>query len=399
MFQTLLSRRQPGGRHNGLGCLAACLCAIALLAGLPAQAAGRLAGRPTLAILYDRADEYAPNAFQQVLDGIRTHPDIAVFRVALNDPPSGSLAVAAAAAPQQGGFIKLAAYTGGNIAVLYPDIGEPYRSVFSKIIEGIEDKAKVRVASYPIGGGTRPEELAGELRRQNVRVVIALGRNGLKAASSLERGSVAIVAGGVLTVPESEMRGMAVYSLAPDPELLFARLKVLVPQVRRVYVVYDPRQNAWLLQLARAAARSQGLELVPREAQDLRAAMQQYQALLAGLDPRSDALWLPQDSTTVEESAVLPLVLQEAWNRNIAVFSSSLGHVKRGILFSLYPNNLELGRNLASSALGRLASNADADGGMVPLKDVLIAVNLRTAGHLGLNIGASQRFDLVFPEP
>ena len=36
------------------------------------------------------------------------------------------------------------------IAVIYPDIGEPYREIFAKIIEGIEDKVGTRVANYPV---------------------------------------------------------------------------------------------------------------------------------------------------------------------------------------------------------------------------------------------------------
>lgn len=351
--------------------------------------------RGAIAVIYDHHDEYAPHAFGQIIDGIETYPGFTVISLANAD--TGHLL----AQPYGGGFIKVAAasaLSGANIAVLYPDIGEPYRSVFSKIIEGIEDKAKVRVASYAIGSNQNIAELSGELKRQNVRVVIALGKNGLKAATALDRSAINIVAGGVLAVPESEARGIAVHSLAPDPELLFAKLKYLVPQAKRVHVVYDPHQNAWLISLARAAARAQGLELQVHEAPDLKTAMQQYQAFFSSADAH-DALWLPQDSTTVEESAVLPLVLQEAWNRNVTVFSSSLAHVKRGILFSLYPNNLELGRDLANSALGQLASS-DAAPGVLPLKDVLLAVNVRTASHLGLNINNKQQnFDLVFPEP
>ncbi|MBL8509931.1 MAG: hypothetical protein JNM11_15770 [Chitinimonas sp.] len=321
--------------------------------------------------------------------------DVALFRVAFNGQKAELVAMAAG--PQQSSLLRLAALSGSQIAVLYPDIGEPYRSVFTKIIEGIEDKARVRVASYAVGNKLNTQELAGELKRQNVRAVIALGRNGLRAANALEGSNLSIVAGGVLAVPESEARGVAVHSLAPDPELMFARLKLLVPQARRVYVVCDPRQNAWLMQLARTAAKAQGLELQVREATDLKTAMQHYQSIFSSSDARHDTVWLPQDSTTVEESAVLPLVLQEAWNRNIAVFSSSLSHVKRGVLFSLYPDNMGLGRNLAQVAL----ANADGASGLVPLKDVLVAVNLRTASHLGLNLGnkPQQNFDLVFPEP
>jgi putative tryptophan/tyrosine transport system substrate-binding protein len=92
-------------------------------------------------------------------------------------------------------------------------------------------------------------------------------------------------------------------------------------------------------------------------------------------------------------------VLQEAWTRGLAVFSSSVAHVKRGALFSLYPNNVELGRSLAGAALGQLSGNGAQGRGVMPLKDVLMAVNVRTASHLGLGVAQRQlSFDMVFPE-
>ncbi|MBZ0094582.1 MAG: hypothetical protein K8H75_04255 [Sulfuricella sp.] len=284
------------------------------------------------------------------------------------------------------------------IAVVYPDIGEPYRAIFEKIVEGIEDWAGPRVVKYAVKSSVDIAELNTALRRQEARVVIALGRQGMKAV--VPDRSMAIVVGGVVTVPESEARGLSVVSLSPDPSLLFARLKALMPAAKRVFVVYDPRNNAWLMRLAKEAARAQGLELVAYEAQDLRGAMQQYRVIFAAADSRTDALWLPQDITTVEEGSVLPLVLQESWNRSLAVFSSSFGHVRRGVLFALYPDNVELGKSLAGLALGILASGNHGGHGMMPLRDVRIAVNLRTAQHLGLDLSRQQHgFDLVFPEP
>lgn len=292
------------------------------------------------------------------------------------------------------------------IAVVYPDIGEPYRAIFEKIIEGIEDKAGPRVANYSVKSNTDIGELKSTLRRQDAKVVIALGRQGMKTAAALDRGpstelrtGIAIVVGGVVTVPENEARGLSVISLSPDPALLFARLKVLMPTAKRVFTVYDPSYNGWLMRLAKEAARAQGMELVAYEAHDLRSAVRLYQDIFAAADSRRDALWLLQDPTTVEERSVLPLVLQESWNRGLAVFSSSFGHVRRGVLFSLYPDNVELGRSLAGLALGILASSDHGNRGMMPLRDVLVAVNLRTAQHLGLDLSQQQSFDLVFPEP
>ena len=288
--------------------------------------------------------------------------------------------------------------THSGLAVVYPDIGEPYRSVFATIIEGIEDRAHGKVASYPIAMGANPPALSDELKHRNVRAVIALGRSGLRAASNLDK-QISVVAGGVLSVPESEAQGMMVQSLAPDPGLLFARLKSFMPGARRVVVVYDPRQNDWLIRLARESARAQGLELLALEADDLKAAVRRYQDVMGTLNPKRDVLWLPQDSTTVDESAVLPLVLRESWNQGLVVFSSSVMHVRRGVLFALYPDNTELGRYLAGAALASLVAGSPQPHGIQALKQVLTAVNTRTAEHLGIDLRASQqRIHLVLPE-
>jgi putative ABC transport system substrate-binding protein len=284
-----------------------------------------------------------------------------------------------------------------SISIIYPDIGEPYRQIFAQIIEGIQDKAGTPLMNYPLRSDTDIDMLRTSLLKRHTKVVIALGRQGMKAASMLN-GGIEIVVGGVLTAPENETHGQAVMSLSPDPALLFARMKALMPATKRVFVVYDPSANAWLIKLAKEAAQTQGLQLVAHEAQDLRSAVRFYQQIFSAADGRSDVLWLPQDSTTVEESSVLPLVLRESWNQGIAVFSSTFSHVRRGVLFSLYPDNVALGKSLASLAQDMLVSGEDVKRGMMPLRDVQSAVNLRTAQHLGINPARHQGFDLTFPE-
>ena len=153
----------------------------------------------------------------------------------------------------------------------------------------------------------------------------------------------AVVAGGSLPCPTCRPANGPCKSLAPDPSLLFARLKAMMPGARRVMVVYDPRQNDWLMRLAREAAKAQGARLAGvrgRRPQNSRASLQRR---FASADTRRDVLWLPQDSTTVDEAVVPPMVLEESWGRGLAVFSSNVGHVRRGVLFALYPDNTEMG--------------------------------------------------------
>ncbi|WP_311197509.1 ABC transporter substrate-binding protein [Rugamonas brunnea] len=285
----------------------------------------------------------------------------------------------------------------GTLAVLYPDIGEPYRKVFTEILEGIEDQTQSRVHGYPVAASADPAELQATLKNSGCRVVIALGRQGLKTASGLDL-PLGMVVGGVSSVPEADkLNGI---SLTPDPALLFTHLKNLMPGVRRVIVVYNPHTNEPLMKLARETARAQGLELLTLEATDLAGAVRRYESALASADGRRDAFWLPPDPLTVDEGVIMPMLLRESWNRNIAIFSSSILHVRKGALFALYPNNFELGRDLATLALARLNGDT-ARRGVAPLRAVRTALNTRSASHMGLNISTSQQrsFDAIFPEP
>lgn len=352
-----------------------------------------------IALIYAEADGAYLSSITGLLGGVQKTPGVEIIRLALKDLDAPRLSQMLAVA-QRGDPIRLAAAGGniGPIAVLYPDIGEPYRSIFSKIIEGIEENAQAKVTSYAVGSNFNAQAISGELKRHDIRVVIALGRNGLLAASGLDK-DIGVVAGGVVSVPEANVRNNAVLSLAPDPALLFSQLKELSPKTNRIFVVYDPRQNGWLIKLAKEAARSQGLELVAQEAGDLKSALGIYQGIFASADTKHDALWLPQDSATVDESLVLPLVLQESWSKGMPVFSSNVSHVRRGALFALYPNNVEMGRNLATSAIG-VANGNPAVRGVLPLRNVLTAFNTRTASHLGLVPSPAQQrgFNLLFPE-
>lgn len=296
-----------------------------------------------------------------------------------------------------GAVEALAAEPGRAVAVVYPELGEPFKQIFAAIIDGIEERLRVEVVSIAVTNAATPVEVADDLRRRDIKVLIGLGRGGMRIAAALA-GELAVLVGCVVSVQESEARAFPVQTLAPDPALLLARLKRLMPAARRVHLVYDPKLNSWLARLARDAARAEGLELVAQEASDQATALRMYSQVLASADPARDALWLPQDPTTVDDNVVLSLVLKDGWNRSIAVFSSHLAHVRRGALFSLYPDNGELGRSLAASAL-RLVGNPRAlAAGVTPLRDTRAAINIRTAAHLGMNVATAQAgFDLVYP--
>jgi len=298
---------------------------------------------------------------------------------------------------------RVAAVAGGGagevaIAVLYPQLGEPFGTIFRQIVDGIEIEAPSMVARIALPDHEAPADLDAELRQRGVGVVIALGRHGLQAAESLPA-RLPVVGGAILASPHDSNLADTVVSLTPDPGKLLERLRQLAPAVERVFVVYSRQQSDWLIEIAARAALRLGLELEAREAEDRRGTLKAFQQITREARPGQDAIWLPQDSQTVDPEVVLPFVLQQAWDRSLALFSSTLGHVQRGALFALYPDNERMGRRLASSAIELYRSHPPARTRSVePLQDLLAAINVRTAGHLGLNVEeALKDYALVFP--
>ncbi len=284
----------------------------------------------------------------------------------------------------------------GVIAVLYPNTREPFRSVFMEMIKGIEEQTKRTVLALPIENERiEPAELNEQIRRNDIKAVIALGNVGMKAAASIEQ-DVPLVVGGIFSTTDQDQKSLTGISLTPDPAVLFSKLKTLLPETKKVIVVYNPQSNESLIKLARQAAKMQGISLQVFEARTLAEAGRAYEMIFKNPDKQNTALWLPNDRISVEENTILPLILKEAWNTSLPFFSSSLGHVKMGALFGCSPNNTELGRNLGISAMSMMAGE-NRKKGVSLLREVFIGVNLRTASHLGLEVDR-RSFDISYPE-
>jgi putative ABC transport system substrate-binding protein len=192
-------------------------------------------------------------------------------------------------------------------------------------------------------------------------------------------------------------------SLSPDPTLLLQRLRELAPRVTRVTLVYQKDRDYWMVERGIQPAQRMGFTLNAIPVEKLQEAAAKYREIFGSLNSETDALWLSQDSAVLDEQAVLPMILQEAWDRKLIVFSSNPSHVKRGILFAMYPDNERMGRSLGAMAIRvrdrDAAWSASVPKGMLLLQDLAAAFNVRTAGHLGIRYTTDtlNEFDLVFP--
>lgn len=287
-----------------------------------------------------------------------------------------------------------------TVAVLYPDIREPFKAVFIQIIDGIEEVLKTPVKRYALGEADNLAAIEMQLEKDRTSAIIALGRGGLLAAETLRQKWPTVV-GAVSVRPGAGSGDFTGITLVPDPEVLFRWLKELAPNIKRVHVAYGREQGSGGMDRAAEAAKMHGLILDAQPAENSREAASLYRTFVSESPPETDALWLLQDDASLDETILLPAILKDAWEKNLIVFSSAPEHVKKGALFSLYPDNQGMGRSLALLTLGQLQSGPAKHPVMQPLRDLLTTVNLRTAEHLGLRLlpHEKKKFDLVFPTP
>ena len=292
-----------------------------------------------------------------------------------------------------------------KIAIFYPQAKEPYNSIYQNIIAGTIEAAKknskeITIEKFIIEKKFNAEKIALTLEEKQINKVIVLGRSGWKLAKKLSKFTLddqtkkfQVVSGALPISPN----GLSGISLITDPTYLFNYLEQVAPNVKNIHVAYS-KKSAWLIELAKSAALEKGLTLNLQKVSDTAQAIKFYQQIFSSGVSNKDAIWLPFDRISSHDKITLPLILEKAWAKEVVVFSSKPSHAKRGVLFSTYPDNFALGKHLFTM-VHELEQQPEQKN-FAALKSTLLAVNLRTAAHLGLKYSSEQQqsFKLTFPE-
>jgi putative ABC transport system substrate-binding protein len=284
-----------------------------------------------------------------------------------------------------------------DIAIFYPNVSEPYKSIYQEIVSGVESGRvnagkEIPLAVFTLAKNFDSQRITQQLNDKGIKKVLVLGRSGLRLARALKDDFTVI--SGALPITPNTIAGI---SLIADPEYLFKYLAQVAPKVNTIHVAYS-NANGWLINLAKSAAISQGYELDIKKVDSTKQALEFYQQLFTKGLSEKDAIWLPIDRISSQDKVTLPFILEKAWNDDIVVFSSKPSHAKRGALFSTYPDNYGLGQQLYKMineySIGSEPRPFSA------LISTLLAVNLRTAAHLGFKYDQEQQksFQLTFPE-
>ena len=287
-----------------------------------------------------------------------------------------------------------------ELVIVYPQVREPFARVFEEIVRGAEDGYEQQVQRVAMTKNQSPVDFIHVLDRKSP--VLVLG-NRLARQAAEQNTDHRVIVGAV----NGDFERVFGISLTPSFEAISNKLSFLVPAVKKIHVIAKPGTTLVDFDLAEGTFLHRGFALVIHEAEDIRSAAGVYRKLMQTLDEQ-DAVWIQPNGSFVN-NAMLSILLQASWEKHFVVFSSNPVHVKRGALFSVYPNNYKMGLSL-----GRLAQAVANDlppgyqgaqkqlpetPKMQPLNDVFVTLNERTSNHLGISLTDDMRaqIDLVLP--
>lgn len=263
-----------------------------------------------------------------------------------------------------------------ELVVLYPDVRKPYEKIYQDIITGITAANPNGTETIVISEKQTAAAHASAIIAGKPDKIIALGASAVDIATRLTPG-IPVIAGAI-SATDSKLTGI---SMIADPAVVIDKLRLLDSNIASIHVITDSTHKQVQLRAAVEYATSHNIQFIVHEAKTVKTAANEYKKALDQLGAH-DAIWLMRDKA-LNDTSLLSAVLEVAWDKKIIVISSNPAHVKRGALFSIYPNNIALGARLAELA-NTTTSSQNSTNRLLLLRDIYIAGNGRTLRHLGL---------------
>jgi putative ABC transport system substrate-binding protein len=259
------------------------------------------------------------------------------------------------------GMTELGYIEGENVTYVYPGVGS-----FDKLDELAQDLTKAKVDL--IFSITTPATQAAQRATASNNIPVVFG----VLTDPVGAGVVAS-----LNQPGGNITGV---TFGPQEAQRFIWLTKIAPNVKQVYIIYNPGDNSATLafQTVTETADKLGLEIIAREART----PEEIDAALADVPDDVDALYVLPDSQT---EAKLEDILAVANARHLPTSVANVDRVADGPLYS-YAMKLEpTGVQAARLADQILQGTKPAD---LPVEttEFFLAINLKTAQTIGLTI-------------
>ncbi len=275
-------------------------------------------------------------------------------------------------------FISPPSHAEDIAAVKSADI-RPYRDA----VNGFKSAVKANVYEYVMEGSDNSIILMRLKEPQGTDLIFTLGTDALTLVKDKIR-DIPIVFTFVLN-PDADIKSRSPHIAGIDinipPEDQFNALLQVVPQVKRIGVIYDPSKSQSIINEAETAAKKLGISLVTRKIDSKAEAIN----AISMMEGNVDALWMAPDTTAITPESINYMLLFAFRNR-IPLIGISDKYVKDGVLLALSFDSEDIGRQAGEIANSILEGKDIKKFSLVKPRMVKFSINLNTAEKIGIKI-------------
>lgn len=252
----------------------------------------------------------------------------------------------------------------------------------NEAIKGFVDRTNAKITKYDLNTEGSRQKIIADIKAKRPSLIFALGTD----AATFVSGHVKDIPIVFALVSRPEKYGLTSsnttgVSLNISPRTQFEVLKEVLPQARRIGVIYDPEESAHSIRKAAESANSLGLQLIrmPVESE------KEIPQALRTIKDQIDVLWMTTDQAVMIRHSVEHIIMFTIKN-NIPLMAFSPRFVEGGALCALASDYKDIGCQAAGLASQILSGKRPDQLPVVSPRRTKLILNLKTARLLGLNL-------------
>ena len=273
-------------------------------------------------------------------------------------------------------FIKVPAVDALEVLAVQHCRAKPY----SEALQGFKSVCKARVDELVISE-LNGEDLVAEVRRRKPDLILAIGMDALLKIRKIREKPIVYM---MVLQPDTALNGeknITGIRMTIAPERQLSLMRKVLPQVKKVGLVYSQKNSGHLVERASRAASRSGIELTALRANR----PEDFPGLLRTMKGKVDAYWMLPDSAAITPEIVEDLILFSMQNR-IPVFTFSEKYLKMGAFMSVQINTFKLGKQVGEVAGKILSGTPVTELPETDATDAVLTINHRIAEKIDIRL-------------
>ncbi|MBV6519172.1 MAG: hypothetical protein DCC43_07005 [Candidatus Brocadia sp.] len=259
----------------------------------------------------------------------------------------------------------------------------PYQEVFAGFQRYLSrQRAKVNYHTYVLDDAAlKPMQVMQQLKEEKADLIFAVGNKAADAVMDNVTDTPIVVSMILKNKKLMNTRNAMGVILEFPVETEFSFLRRIVPEVRRIGVIYNPKENEEKIVIAEGVAKKMGLILYAREVNNPK----DLPNALKNIAKNSDVLWGIPDSMVFNAQTAKQILLF-SFRNNIPFCGLSPSWVEAGALYSLGWDYTDIGMQGGEITWKMLQGNEPKSAPIVSPRTARYFLNLRTARHMKIKI-------------